>query len=271
MTLPRPEGTPYETWQPRSARIYLGRGRAWVTYTLLAVSILVYVLQVASQLLLGEDLVMLWLMKVPASFVVRWGQWWRLWTPLFVHGGLTHLAFNMYALYLYGPTLERLLGKGWFLALYFTAGLWGNALSAVLNPGFAVGASSAVFGVFAALWLLMRRHREILGLWGQRVMQAMWSLIGVNLLLGFVLPRVDNWGHIGGALGGLAFIALAGPRWRLEPYPFDALDQNEQAGFFLHRVMPLRLRDQRSPLRRALATAALWAVVVGLVLVVGRG
>ncbi len=269
MSFPRPEGTPYESWQPRSARIYLGRGRAWVTYTLLGVSVAVYGLQMLSQMWLGDDLVMLWLMKAPAQFVVRTGQWWRLWTPLFVHGGLTHLAFNMYALYLYGPTLERLLGKGWFLALYFTAGLWGNALSAVLNPGFSVGASSAVFGVLAALWLLMRRHQEIMGLWGQRVMQAMWSLIGVNLVLGFMLPQVDNWGHIGGALGGLAFIAWAGPRWTLEPYAFEALTQHEKAALFLNRVMPLRLRDQRNGFRRVLAMGALWALAVGLVALAG--
>ncbi len=269
MTLSAPEGPPPMFEEPRRVLIHLGREGVSVTYFLLGLSVLVYLGQMLSQALWGEDLVALWMMKIPAELIVHTGQWWRLWTPLLVHGGLLHLGFNMYALYLYGPILERLLGRGWFLALYLTAGLWGNAFSAVFTRDASVGASTAIFGLFAALWMLMRRHQDILGLWGKRVMEQTWTLIAINLLLGFVLPQVDNWGHIGGALGGLAFILVAGPLWRLEPYPEGEVRQQEQTSSLSGHVVLMRLRDERPWMQRGWALLGLWVLSIGMVVLSG--
>ncbi len=270
MNFPRATGTPYEQWAPRSARIYIPARKPWATYGVLSVTLVVFLLQQASRIFLGRDWVALFLLKIPAAYIVASQQWWRLWTPILVHAGVLHLAFNMYALYWYGPWVERLIGSGWFLLAYLTAGLWGNALSAILSRYPSVGASSALFGIFAVLLWLLKRHQHLLGLWGQNFSRQMLGLIVINLLWGVWVPSVDNWGHIGGALGGWLFTLLAGPQWDLRPYPFEALTQHEKAALFLKRIMPLQLYNRRSLLRRWVALLLLWSVPVVMVWLVGR-
>ncbi len=259
-------GTPYAQWNPQRARIYLGpHRRPWVSYGILGLTVAVFVAQQASAWFLGRDWVAYWLMKWPAAYIVLRGEWWRLWTAALVHANIFHIGFNMYALYLYGPLLEGLLGRGWFAVFYLTAALWGNALSAVAAAYPSLGASTAVFGLFAGLWFLARRHEDVLGLWGARLRQTMWGLIVFNILYGALMPNIDNWGHGGGALGGLLFMLLAGPRWQLRPYPFERLSEQEKAAFFLHRTMPLELYSRQPWYWRLVGVAVLWALALGMV------
>ncbi len=269
MDIIRPDNTPYAAWQPRQARVYLKRSVPWVTWGALGLSVLLWLVDQALQALLGDPLITRWLMKVPAVYIVHTGQWWRLWTPVLVHANLIHLGLNMYALYLFGPTLEDLLGHRRFLALYLTGGLWGNALSAIFTPYGSVGASSALFGLMVGLLVLVQRHRPLMGLWGQRLYQNLLGLLALNALVSF-LPQVDLWGHLGGALGGLLFILVGGPRWKLQPYPIEALSEQEKAAFFLKRIMPLQLHDEHSPARWHTTVAVMWLVAVLAVYAVGR-
>jgi rhomboid protease GluP len=105
-----------------------------------------------------------------------------------------------------GPDFERLVGPGRFLGTYFIAGAAGNLLSAMQSPNPALGASGAVFGVFAAYLLFLNRNEWLLGEQGQQMASQVTQVIGVNLLLGLINPVIDNWGHMGGAIGG-AFMA----------------------------------------------------------------
>lgn len=128
------------------------------------------------------------------------GQPWRVVTSLFAHGGFLHIIFNMYALYLFGSQLEQLLGRGRFLALYGIAGLGGVAMSAALSPNAAVvGASGAVFGLFAAFFVIQRHL-------GNNATQLL-IIIGLNFAIGFFVGGVSWQSHLGGAIVGAA-IAL---------------------------------------------------------------
>ena len=127
------------------------------------------------------------------------GELWRIVTSGFVHGGLLHLGLNMYALYLFGPPLERLLGPARF-ALAYTAGLFGGSLAVLLfafnQP--TVGASGAVLGLAGALAAVM---------WSRGVKPHQSSLGGIfvmNLALPLLIGGISFWGHLGGIVGGFA-------------------------------------------------------------------
>jgi len=145
--------------------------------------------------------------------VVYQGQVYRLFTAMFLHGGLAHVLFNMYALYIIGSTVEPIFGRLRFSLIYFLGGLTGSALSLALEDPLtpSVGASGAVFAIFAAEAAHLYQHRGVYANVTGRL-RHMLFLIGMNLVIGF-LPgsRIDNWGHIGGVIGGLILA------WRIAP------------------------------------------------------
>jgi membrane associated rhomboid family serine protease len=143
------------------------------------------------------------------------GEYWRLFTGMFLHAGLIHLAFNMYALYLFGFLIESAFGKVRFTLLYVLCGLMASVTSfAFGTPGIpAVGASGAIFGLLGAWVAFNFRRRQS----GPNRFQLQWAamLIAINLVLGFSLAGVDNLAHVGGLLTGIVAGGLAegiGPR-----------------------------------------------------------
>jgi membrane associated rhomboid family serine protease len=123
-------------------------------------------------------------------------QWARLFTAMFLHAGLLHIAFNMYALYLLGPALERALGHGRFLTLYLVSGLGGSVASYLFSPIMtsSVGASGAIFGLMAA-WVVV--HSRL-----KTDYTPVLILLGINVVLGFLMPGIDWRAHLGGAVVG---------------------------------------------------------------------
>jgi rhomboid protease GluP len=128
------------------------------------------------------------------------GQWWRLISASFLHGGALHIAFNSYALFIYGPVLERAMGRGVFLLLYLLSGMGGFALSAAMNPRVvSVGASASIFGLVGALLALLRRRKAP----ADAVRSVLWVAainFGIGLQPG---SNIDNWGHGGGLIVGV--------------------------------------------------------------------
>ena len=126
------------------------------------------------------------------------GEWWRLLTAAFLHGGILHLLFNMYALYLFGPQLEAAFGHVRFAVLYVLSALGGSAVSYLFaNPVQpSLGASGAVFGILGATLVVSRRLRYDV--------RGVTVLIGINLALGFVIEGIDWRAHLGGLLTGMA-------------------------------------------------------------------
>ena len=129
------------------------------------------------------------------------GEWYRLITASFVHAGLLHFLFNMYALWILGQSLEPVLGRWRFIALYIISALGGSMVSLLyLPPGVAsVGASGAIFGLFGAVFVVTRRFGGDI--------RGILVLLGINLLIGFVFPGIDWRAHLGGLVTGAVLAA----------------------------------------------------------------
>jgi membrane associated rhomboid family serine protease len=149
---------------------------------------------------------------IPAR-VAEHHEYWRLLTSMFLHAGIFHLLFNMWALWVVGSFLERVMGSLRFVLLYFIAGLSGSVLVLVAGPEnvATVGASGAIFGVFGAtfLWAYLSRGRDMMA---DQLVRTMGIILVINLLISVVGSAYISWqAHIGGLLGGLA--AFAALRW----------------------------------------------------------
>ena len=139
------------------------------------------------------------------------GEWYRLVTSMFLHLGLLHLAFNMYALYLFGPLLEQLYGHIEYLIIYFLCGIGGSVMTILFAPdSAAAGASGAIFGLFGLAFMVSRRRHLLLGPQARAMLSQAGALLLVNLVFTFAIPGISWTGHIGGLLiGGLIGLLLA--------------------------------------------------------------
>ncbi len=189
-----------------------------VVYVLLGLTLLIYLLQIGSEFLLGVDLP-LWI-GAKSSELIRLGQVWRLITPILLHGSLAHIAFNMYALLSLGPGLEQRFGPWRFLTLYLLSGFAGNVFSFLFTQGLSVGASTSIFGLLAAEGVFLYQNRRFFGEGARPFLGQAVFIVVINLLLGLTSGgRIDNWGHLGGLLGGAIFTWFGGPRWDMAGLP----------------------------------------------------
>jgi len=130
------------------------------------------------------------------------GEYWRLLTAPWLHGGVDHLVGNGIALFILGMLCEAAFGPAQFVVLYVLSGLCGSVVSVLMSPGPSVGASGAIFGLQGAAIVLFRQHRDRLLVRDRRVgfvllIWAIYTIVG-----GLMEPFIDNGAHIGGALGG---------------------------------------------------------------------
>jgi membrane associated rhomboid family serine protease len=173
----------------------LREGAPVVTYALMAVNIAVYVLQMAIPRLVNR------FSLIPGPVAVL-GQYDRLLTSAFMHYGIVHILFNMYALYVLGPPLERHLGRVRFSALYLLSALGGSVVVYLFSPlnAATAGASGAIFGLFGATFVAAKRlHLDV---------RSLVVLIAINLVITFTVPGISWQGHVGGLLTG-AVVAAA--------------------------------------------------------------
>src|ERR1700684_2047885 len=167
------------------------------------------------------------IMDFPAQVLVQWGanvgaftlrgEWWRLLTCVFVHGGLIHIAFNMWCLWDLGALSESLYGRWTFGALYLICGLGASLASVAWNVHvLSVGASGAIFGLAGALIAAFKLGEFSVpraALSG--TLRSLGAFVVYNLIFGFALPGIDNAAHIGGLVTGVivgALIAVIAPR-----------------------------------------------------------
>ena len=141
--------------------------------------------------------------------LIRAGQWWRLITPIFLHGNLEHIAVNSLSLYWLGSELEGLYGRRRYLLVYLISGIAGNYVSFLLKPAPSLGASGAIFGLVGAAICFPIRFRSLLPeKLRTYILTRMGLVAAINLGIGFAMPNVvDNWAHLGGLVGGV-FAAL---------------------------------------------------------------
>jgi rhomboid protease GluP len=211
---PRP---PEPVPQPQAVRVALPSLVPTATYVILGFTVLVYLLQMASVAIFGYAVYQIdWLEVYGARFnqAIRMGEVWRFITPVFLHGSIPHVFFNMYALLSIGSFLERHFGHKRFVLLYFLGAFSGNVFSFLLTgeQGYSVGASTAVFGLIAAEVIFFYQNRKLFGGQARQAIGNAVFIIAINLFIGLT-PGIDNWGHVGGLLGGALFAWFAGPRW----------------------------------------------------------
>lgn len=129
------------------------------------------------------------------------GEIFRLVTSNFLHGGIIHLAFNMYALYSIGPQVEEFYGRVKYIIIYLFSGVGCSFLSYYMSPNtLSIGASGAIFGLLGALFIFALKNKNILK---KGAIGSLLMIIGVNLYIGMTLPNIDNYGHIGGLIVGV--------------------------------------------------------------------
>jgi membrane associated rhomboid family serine protease len=205
----------------RTSQFYdLMRGRQpFATYGLVLINVVIFVVMVGfsgSNALgtvlhggpVGDGTVRDWGAQSPT--LIEHGQWWRLFSEMFLHASLTHIVFNMASLLAIGTLAERLYGSVKFLAIYLGAGLIGSAVSfafAVVQGNLnilGVGASGAIFGVAGALLTVRFQDSDVIpAALRRRVSSSMAPLVLISLFLAAVTPYVDNSAHIGGLIGGM--------------------------------------------------------------------
>ena len=201
-------------WSDFQERLFAFQSTMPVTYGLIALNVLVFVLMLlfgAGFLVTDGNAAIAW----GANFgpLTLGGDWWRLVTSMFVHFGIFHLGMNMFSLYMVGGLVERLFGSMRFLLLYLVAGLCGSMISLVWHPDAnSAGASGAIFAIFGALAAYLLDSKNAIPVVVRRKMlKDMAVILIINLVFG-MQAGIDNAAHIGGLIAGvvLGFI-LARP------------------------------------------------------------
>ena len=205
-TPPPPRATGWRDWRRRIPPNF-----PWVSASIGTLTVLVFVLQMLSEVWTGVDWPVQWGIKY-TPLIVNAHEYWRLLTPMFLHAGLLHIGLNMWGLYVLGPELERLLGPWRFALLYIVSAYAGNALSTALTPAPSLGASTAIFGLLGAYLVVFYANQHYLGNLARGIVMQALFWIAVNLVWS-LQSSIDMWGHVGGLLGGMLFSAFAGPQW----------------------------------------------------------
>lgn len=175
--------------------------KPWVTYIIMGINILVYLLTafLSNDIMISDYHVLIYL-GAKVNELISAGEYYRLVTNIFLHGGLIHLALNMYSLYIIGPLVEKVYGRVKYIAIYFIAGIVASLFSYIFSKGLSIGASGAIFGVLGATLIFAIKIKKTIG---KDFYNNILQVMVVNLIIGFSIPNIDNFAHIGGILGGM--------------------------------------------------------------------
>jgi membrane associated rhomboid family serine protease len=197
-----------ETGNTRAADRYFGKSRTErayapiVTYAILATTVGIGLATIFSP---GSEDLFIRLFALDKGRVES-GELYRLVSVVLVHGGILHLASNMYALFMVGPLVEQMYGRATFALIYVVTAAAASTASFLLLPNDAVGASGAIFGLFGLLALSIRVYKPMLARQARAMASQIGILIIINLVIGFGLAGggipIDNTAHIGGLIAG---------------------------------------------------------------------
>jgi rhomboid protease GluP len=206
------ESPPEETLQ-HHVKVVAPQRKPVTTFVLIAITVVVFLAQMITRAVFDVD--------IPVNFGIKYnplidqGQYWRLFTAMLLHGDILHIGFNMYALYILGRGIEPFCGRTRFLLLYVTSGFVGTTASYLLTAAPSLGASTATFGLLAAYGVLGYRNQKVFGKQSRHIVRNVVQVALINLALG-LSPGIDNWGHLGGALGGFVLAWFGGPKLSFE-------------------------------------------------------
>lgn len=151
------------------------------------------------------------------NVLIQMGEYWRLVTPIFVHMSFTHVLFNSFSLVLFGPALERALGKFHFILVYLVCGIGANIATLILKPPYYthIGASGAIFGLFGIYLAIILLKKESMPQQGKQVILPIAAL---GVMMTFLQANVNVTGHISGLITGLIIGAIV---IKVRPIRFD--------------------------------------------------
>ena len=177
-----------------------------ISIALIAVNVVIFFYTVAQGALQSETAILA-AGALSQELVFR-GDIWRLGSAMFLHGSFEHLVGNSIGLYILGMAAEHAYGRLEMAGIYFLAGLLGSCFSVAINPGPAVGASGAIFGLLGAMIIFFAKHRDNLHLRDKRVGHVLLMWAGYSIVTAFFMPFIDNAAHVGGLIAG-AFAGFA--------------------------------------------------------------
>ncbi len=256
--LPSGEHAPEQSPAPGGpgSGVRLPLARPVVTYVLLGILVLVFVADAVLTQVTGQRIV--FLLGAQWNELVAAGQYWQLLTAIFLHAGLTHLAFNAYALFILGRDIESLYGSLWFTVVYLLAGLGGSVAWYLLGSSDpSVGASGAIFGLMGAEAAFFVRNQQLFGAFGRQRLKNVAVLLAINFVLGFTIPNVNYIAHLGGLVTGFLVGLVLAPRYEVD------WSQNG------YGTAP-RLVDAHTTRQRLFVTALTLLILLGLVIVGNR-
>jgi rhomboid protease GluP len=204
----------YPAPAPRPVAVRLPLYRPRVTYVMMAILVVVFVIETLAG---GSEKTRV-LINLGANVgpLVTTGEYWRIFTANFLHIGLMHIAFNLYALYIVGTEVEMFYGPWRFLVIYLLSALSGAIASYAFTYGVSAGASTAVFGLVGTLFAFFTRNRAVFGEMSRTRLTNLIVVIVINIFYGLSAGTIDNWGHIGGFVGGVILGWLLCPFYQIE-------------------------------------------------------
>ena len=172
-----------------------------VTYILICINILIFIITAfLSKNIYNIDLYTLIALGAKVNGLIDNGQPWRLLTCAFLHGGLAHIAFNMYSLKIIGSEVEYVYGKVKYIGIYLISALGGSIFSYLFNAdSISGGASGAIFGLLGAMLIFGIRHKNKIG---KAYIMNLFKVLLINIFIGVTLSNIDNGAHIGGLIFG---------------------------------------------------------------------
>jgi len=187
------------------------KDRPWITIGIISINIMMYLVTAymsyssAAGSIINSDTNVLILLGAKVNTLIAQGQYYRLVTCMFLHGGIVHLGVNMYSLYAIGPMVERVYGKVKYITIYFIAGICASIFSYIFSTSVSIGASGAIFGLLGAVLIFAIKSK---GKTGNSFIRSILSVIFINIFIGATLPNIDNFAHVGGLLGGMIIAYL---------------------------------------------------------------
>ena len=188
--------------------------KPWITIIIIAINIIMYGITaylsvISNGSILNSDTNVLVLLGAKVNDLINQGQYYRLVTCMFLHGGIVHVAVNMYSLYAIGPMVESVYGKIKYLAIYFISGICASLFSYVFSTSISIGASGAIFGLLGAVLIFAITSK---GKTGSAFIKSILSVIFINIFIGATMPGIDNFAHLGGLFGGMLVAFLVNYR-----------------------------------------------------------
>jgi len=172
----------------------------FLTYGLIIINVLMWLIMNLYALAKGVNVQNLFILfGAKENYLIFRGEYWRFITPMFLHADLEHLVMNCLSLFVFGRLVEGIYGHIKFAFIYFTAGIMGSIASFMFSSHSAVGASGAIFGLMGAL-LYFSVENPVL--FKRYFGNGIIIMVIVNLVYGFIRPGIDNFGHLGGLVGG---------------------------------------------------------------------